>query len=504
MWKSWIVLASVVALGTGAGADLKPESAQSYIPFEGTPSQWHDGFQRFDYVMDGQTMAIAPFSRPADEQFGIGGPPEGQRRCVVVCPRHPAPGNPWSWRGCYWDHQPQTEIELLKRGFHIAYISADATHPPDKYWDAWYAYLTDKHGLSPKPGFIGMSRGGQFALRWATAHPDKVSGIYADNPGGDDDIFRGLPSLARNDVPLFLLCGTNDPLLPHYAGAFEAIYEQFGGRVSMMLKDGAGHHPHSLNDPKPLADFLEASAQEKPAAVPEFVGTNPFSRSTYYSLASTYAWFPQDGYYIKRRGAAFTECYDQYSLSMGFEVAVTVIVPKKTAPEKPWVFRSSYVPRDAAVDQALLSHGFHIVVGPVGYNADGPVLSEWNKLYAYLTEHGFSRKPTLEGEGGGAGAVYGWAVENPDKVACVFAEHPVMHAAGVQTQPIDRLATLAKSGVALMHVQGDSEPTLAEEQREVEKRYRALGGGITILRAEDEQLSQENVKAAVAFILSHN
>jgi len=94
---------------------------------------------------------------------------------------------------------------------HIAYISADANHPPDKYWDAWYAYLTDKHGLSPKPGFIGMSRGGQFALRWATTHPDKVSCIYADNPGGDDGIFRGLLDLARNDVPLFLLVGTNDP-----------------------------------------------------------------------------------------------------------------------------------------------------------------------------------------------------------------------------------------------------------------------------------------------------
>ena len=192
---------------------------------------------------------------------------------------------------------------------------------------------------------------------------------------------------------------------------------------------------------------------------------------------------------------------------MGFEVAVSEIVPKIAAPGKPWVLRSSYVLRDAAVDQALLAHGFHIVVGPVGYNADGPVLSDWNKLYAYLTEHGFSKKPTLEGEGGGAGAVYGWGVENPDKVACIFAENPVMHAAGVQTQPIDRLATLAKSGVALMHVQGDLDPTLSKEQREVGKRYRALGGSITTLRAEREHpraLSLADTKAAVAFILSHN
>jgi pimeloyl-ACP methyl ester carboxylesterase len=371
MWTPWIVLASFVVLCTKGGTAVKPEPQRDYVPFEGISSHWHDGFERFDYVMDIQTMSITPFKPPADEHFGIGGPPEGQRRCVVVCPPRPAPGNPWSWRGCYWDHQPQTEIELLKRGFHVAYISADATHPPDKYWDAWYVYLTEKHGLSTKPGFIGMSRGGQFALRWATTHPDKVSGIYADNPGGDDDIFRGLLDLARSDVPLFLLCGTNDPLLPRYAGAFETIYEQVGGRVSVMLKDGAGHHPHSLNDPKPMADFLEASAQEKPGLAPEFVGANPFTRSSYYSLGNVYARFPQDGYYISRRGAAFTECYDKYSVSMGFEVAVTVIVPKTTAPGKPWILRSSFVPRDAVVDQALLAHGFHIVVGRLAITRTG-------------------------------------------------------------------------------------------------------------------------------------
>ena len=50
----------------------------------------------------------------------------------------------------------QREVELLRRGFHIAYISANATLKPGKEWDAWYAYLTEKHGLSKKPAFIGM------------------------------------------------------------------------------------------------------------------------------------------------------------------------------------------------------------------------------------------------------------------------------------------------------------------------------------------------------------
>jgi len=49
------------------------------------------------------------------------------------------------------NHQPQTEVELLKRGFHIAYISVDPTPKSLTEWDAWYAYLTNQYGLSKNP-----------------------------------------------------------------------------------------------------------------------------------------------------------------------------------------------------------------------------------------------------------------------------------------------------------------------------------------------------------------
>jgi len=470
---------------------LKIETAPpvqiAYVPFDGEKSSWHDGFERDDYVMDAETMAITPFKRPDAEQFGIGAPSAGQRRCVVICPKHPAAGNPWSWRGCYWDHQPQTEIELLRRGFHIAYISADATLKPDKLWDAWYDFLTQKHGLSKKPTFVGMSRGGQYELRWATTHPDRVSGIYADNPAADDDIFRSLIGLIKQDVPILFVCGTNDPLLSQHTLPMEAIYQQFGGRASVMLKDGAGHHPHSLNDPKPIADFLERSFQDTTPEVPSFIGANRYERTSFYSVENRYAWYPQDGYYITSRGAAFENCYNQYRVWLGFETPVVVIAPKKEAVGRPWVLRSSHVGRDASVDLALLDKGFHIVVGPVGYNADGPNLADWNKLYAYLTDHGFSRKVVLEGAGGGAGSVYGWAVENPDKVACLFAKNPVMHAAGFEKQPMDHLEQLAQAGVKLLHICDDADPELTKQEAEMEKRYRGMHGDITMLRKEMPQ-----------------
>ena len=490
------VAATCLAL-TSARAD------DAYKPFEGEKSTWHDGFERYDFVMDGTTLAITPFHRPASENFGIGAAPNGGRRCVVICPKTPAAGNPWSWRGCYWDHQPQTEIELLKRGFHIAYIQADASLKPDNHWDAWYEYLTTQHGLSKKPVFVGMSRGGTYEFMWATAHPDEVSAIYGDNPAADDESLRRLGDLARNDVPILLVVGTIDPLLLKFGTGIENIYQQFGGRISVMLKEGAGHHPHSLNDPTPIADFLEQSFRERPPQPPDFIQGNRIVRYSYYSLDGIYEYYPKDGYYITRRGPAFVASYNRYEFPLG-DVNVNIIAPRKEAIGRPWVFRAGYVPRDALIDQALLAKGFHIVVGPVGYNADGPNHADWDKLYQHLTDHGFSKKPVLEGTGGGAGAVYAWAIDNPDKVSCIYAENPILHTGNVSTQPIDNLAPLAKAGIPLLHVCGSLDPAFDDQTRVAQKRYKELGGDfkLIILEGQGHFLSaQRDVKPAVDFIL---
>jgi hypothetical protein len=491
----------------GAAGQSSSSSAATYVPFEGQHTAWHDGFARYDFVMNTETMEVTPFSPPARERFGIGAPATGTRRCVVICPKTSATGNPWSWRGCYWDHQPQTEVELLRRGFHVAYISADQNLRPDKYWDAWYTYLTEKHGLSKKPAFIGMSRGGEFSFTWATTHTDKVSAIYADNPGGNDEIIRRLPDLVRKDVPVMLVCGTIDPLLSRYASAIEGIYHQFGGRVSIIIKEGAGHHPHSLIEPTPMADFIQHSVEETEPPTPDFVGTNRATRISYYSLDATYEKSPKDGYYLIRRGPAFEDFYWRYDITMGFAVPATIITPKTPAQGKPWVYRAAYVPRDAVVDQALLARGYHIVVGPVGYNFDGPVKAEWDKLYQYLVDHGFSSKPVMEGTGGAAGAVYQWAIENPQKVSCIYAENPVLKTGGVKIQPIDNLAPLAKAGVAILNVCGSADPALDEQSRVAEKRYKDLGGNLSVIIEDGKghfDTTPKDPKAIIEFITAHS
>jgi pimeloyl-ACP methyl ester carboxylesterase len=478
-------------------------TAESYVPFEGEKSAWHDGFERYDYLMDEESLAVEPFKAPAGEKFGIGDPPQGRRRCVVIVPKAAAAGNPWSWQACYWDHQPQAEIELLRRGFHIAYISANAKLRPGKEWDAWYAFLTEKHGLSKKPAFVGMSRGGEYAYTWATANPDRVSCIYADNPGINREALAKLDALATNDVPLLHICGSIDPILGKYSTVIEGIYHQLGGRISVMIKDGAGHHPHSLRDPKPIADFIEQSVQPIGRVAPDYL-SGRMTKSSFYSIENFYREFPTEGMWVTCRGPWFTDCHDRYSFELaGVEGPITVIVPKTAAPGKPWVFRADFVPRDSVVDLALLTKGFHIVTGPVPFNADGPSLTHWNAVYKHFVDHGFSARPVMAGGGRAAGEAYAWATENPDKVCCIYGENPVLRSTMPNTSPVKNLARLASAGVPLLYVCGSGDPALESDTRMLEKSYKELGGSITVIIKDGEghyPLGPNDPKPVVEFI----
>jgi len=473
------------------------------VPFEGGRSEWHEGFARYDFVMDTAKLAITPFTAPQGEGAGVADPPEGKRRCIVIAPKQAAAGNPWSWQCCYWDHEPQAEVELLRRGFHIAYISANAALKPGKEWDAWYALLNGKHGLSAKPAFIGMSRGGEYAYTWATAHPDKVSCIYADNPGGNPEMMTRLGDLAAHDVPLLHVCGSLDPLLGRFSNAIEGIYREYGGRISVMLKDGAAHHPHSLRDPQPIADFITGSVQAVATAIPDYLG-DKVTKSSFYSIANSYREFPGEGTFITCRGPAFSGCFDRYAFELeGVDGSIDIIAPKTAAEGKPWVFRAGVVDREATVDLALLEKGFHIVAGPVSYNTNGPLLQHWNGVYQHLTKHGFSKKPVLEGAGRAAGEAYAWAIGNPDKVSCVYAENPVLLSFMSKAPLLESLSPLAKAGVPLLHVCGSLDPALEEHTRALEKRYKELGGEITVILDEGKghyPLAPREPEAVVEFI----
>jgi hypothetical protein len=262
------------------------------------------------------------------------------------------------------------------------------------------------------------------------------------------------------------------------------MYQLHGGRISVMIKEGAGHHPHSLRDPTPIADFIEKCTEASPAALPSYL-TGRISRTSFHGIENAYRYFPKEKFYITCRGPWFSECYNRYSFEIGgVEGAINIIVPKTTAVGVPWVFRADAVTRENLVDLALLEKGFHIVTGPIPYNADGPSLAAWNTVYKRLTDNGFSKVPVLAGAGGAAGEAYAWAIANPDKVSCIYGENPILRCTMTKAQPLDGLATLAKAGVPILHVSGDRDPMFQEHTRAVEKRYQQMNGTMKVIPQE--------------------
>jgi pimeloyl-ACP methyl ester carboxylesterase len=215
----------------------------------------------------------------------------------VVAPESAAPGGPWIWRARFFGHEPQVEIALLNAGFHLAYADVSGLFgSPDAvtHWDAFHAEMTNRYGLARRVALEGMSRGGLIVYNWAAANAQKVTCIYADAPvcdivswpggvGGGKGAaraweqcldayglseaearrFRGNPvdnlePLARAGVPLLHVVGDADDVVPvaENTAILETRYRELGGSIEVIHKPGVGHHPHSLENPKPIVDFI--------------------------------------------------------------------------------------------------------------------------------------------------------------------------------------------------------------------------------------------------------
>ncbi|MFC4992680.1 GDSL-type esterase/lipase family protein [Rubritalea tangerina] len=213
--------------------------------------------------------------------------------CKVVSPKVAAKGKPWVWRARFWGHQPQFDVTMLELGWHVVYCDVANLFGAPKAierWDKFY-YAMQSIGLSKTPFLEGMSRGGLPIHNWALANPKKVAGLYGDNcvmdikswPAGfgsgkghaktweqcknaygfksDDEAkaFKANPidtveKLKQAGIPLLYLVGTADDVVPGMENAQRAA-QKLDGYAELILKEGKGHHPHALPNPKPIVDF---------------------------------------------------------------------------------------------------------------------------------------------------------------------------------------------------------------------------------------------------------
>ncbi len=63
------------------------------VAFPGDKQVWN-GYDRYDFTYDTRT-------------------------CIVVVPKSPAEHRPWIWRARFFGHEPQADLALLERGFHL-------------------------------------------------------------------------------------------------------------------------------------------------------------------------------------------------------------------------------------------------------------------------------------------------------------------------------------------------------------------------------------------------
>ena len=59
-------------------------------------------------------------------------------------------------------------------------------------------------------------------------------------------------------MPIISVCGDNDRSVPIEENmmVIRIRYLALGGNVELIIKPGCDHHPHSLEDPQPVVDFI--------------------------------------------------------------------------------------------------------------------------------------------------------------------------------------------------------------------------------------------------------
>ncbi len=219
------------------------------------------------------------------------------RQSLIVFPEKVHPKNYWVWRARFFGIEPQVDIALLEKGFHVVYTDVtDWFGAPVavQHWNLFYDYVTSHYGLNPKVVLEGFSRGGLIVYNWASKNTEKVACIYADAPVCDINSWPGGTSvreefamewgkclkayglteeqtknhtdipvynckeIAKAKIPVLHVCGDEDVIVPmsENTAVVERNIKKAGGTIEVIIKKGIGHHPHCLENPEPIVRFI--------------------------------------------------------------------------------------------------------------------------------------------------------------------------------------------------------------------------------------------------------
>lgn len=200
----------------------------------------------------------------------------------------------------YFSAFPYFEVAMLKKGYTLCFVSHPTRWAPDSETHVMADFVRSvaaELGYEPKCIPVGMSCGGLQAVRLAELHPELVSVLFLDAPVLNllsmaglgacqcKDVpkfweemvktygftrssivnFRKSPiddmqSLIQNNIPIIMLYGDADDVVLYEENGkiLEDYYLEHGGDIKVLRFPGRGHHPHSLEDPAPIMEFVEA------------------------------------------------------------------------------------------------------------------------------------------------------------------------------------------------------------------------------------------------------
>ncbi len=207
----------------------------------------------------------------------------------------------WLLKTEYRNAFPGFEIEMLKRGWCVAFNKNVTRWCTEEVLDTkarFCAYISKTYDLDMTCVPVGMSCGGQIAVKFTAKYPELVSCLYIDAPVmnylscpcglGTRETFGAIYTefykatglklldlinyrehpidkvgkLLADKKPVIMVYGDADDVVPYKenGAVFEEMYKAKGGIIEVYGKEGCKHHPHGLEDPTPIINFVEKYA----------------------------------------------------------------------------------------------------------------------------------------------------------------------------------------------------------------------------------------------------
>jgi len=216
------------------------------------------------------------------------------RDAILVFPEEGTANGRLALKTEYWGAFPNVEIQLLKKGFRLAFLKNETRFVTRKDCDiraAFVRHLAKEHGLNEQCALIGMSLGGAQAVLFAGYHPELTACMYLDAPclnycmytkpcfrdTWDNEFLKVYPGtkywqmlkfpehpinmadvLVENRIPVMLVYGIQDATVIYEENSLPLVQAYEGtDLLTLIAVDDRGHHPHStIWEDEKVTDFI--------------------------------------------------------------------------------------------------------------------------------------------------------------------------------------------------------------------------------------------------------